>query len=170
MTATDPRMTADPVAAARRAVEAAEPEFGRYFLIHFLGLSIAYADDEQSCTVALPFAPHLCNAAGVVHGGVLSTVLDISMGHACHRFLSAGTTIDMEMHFHRAVRTDAVCTGRSCTAAGASFTWSRGCTTTADASPPRPPVRGSDTTPRNNHQHHHSTRRTCMRLKSTARH
>ena len=27
-------------------------------------------------------------------------------------YLSAGTTIDMEIHFHRAVRTDAVCTGR----------------------------------------------------------
>ncbi len=112
MTATDPRMIADPVAAARRAVEVATPEFGRYFLIHFLGLSIAYSDGEQSCTVTLPFAPHLCNAAGVVHGGVLSTVLDISMGHTCNRFLSAGTTIDMEIHFHRAVRTDAVCTGR----------------------------------------------------------
>ena len=112
MTATDPRMTADPVAAARRAADVAEQEFGRYFLIHFLGLSIAYSDDEQSCTVTLPFAPYLCNAAGVVHGGVLSTVLDISMGHTCQKYLSAGTTIDMEIHFHRAVRTDAVCTGR----------------------------------------------------------
>jgi uncharacterized protein (TIGR00369 family) len=112
MTTIDPRMTADPVAAAQRAADVAEQEFGRYFLIHFLGLSIAYSDDDQSCTVTLPFAPHLCNAAGVVHGGVLSTVLDISMGHTCQKFLSAGTTIDMEIHFHRAVRTDAVCTGR----------------------------------------------------------
>jgi uncharacterized protein (TIGR00369 family) len=112
MTTTDPRMTADPVAAARRAADVAEPEFGRYFLIHFLGLSIAYSDDEQSCTVTLPFAPHLCNAAGVVHGGVLATVLDISMGHACQKYLSAGSTIDMELHFQRALRTDAVCTGR----------------------------------------------------------
>jgi uncharacterized protein (TIGR00369 family) len=112
MTTTNVRSIPDPVRAAQLAADAAEPEFGRYFLIHFLGLSIAYADDEQSCTVALPFAPHLCNAAGVVHGGVLSTVLDISMGHACKKYLSAGTTIDMEIHFHRAVRTDAVCTGR----------------------------------------------------------
>jgi acyl-coenzyme A thioesterase PaaI-like protein len=49
MTTIDPRMAADPVAAARRAADVAEPEFGRYF---------------------------------------------------------------MEIHFHRAVRTDAVCTGR----------------------------------------------------------
>ena len=112
MTTTDPRATTDPVAAARRAADVAEPEFGRYFLIHFLGLSIAYNDEDQSCTVTLPFAPHLCNAGGAMHGGVLSTVLDISMGHACQKYLSAGTTIDMEIHFHRAVRTDAVCTGR----------------------------------------------------------
>lgn len=112
MTTTGPRMAADSVAAARRAAEAAESEFGRYFLIHFLGLSIAYDDEEQTCTVALPFAPHLCNASGVVHGGVLSTVLDISMGHACRKYLSAGSTIDMEIHFQRAVRGDAVCTGR----------------------------------------------------------
>jgi uncharacterized protein (TIGR00369 family) len=113
MTATDSvRPIPDPVRAAQHAADAAEPEFGRYFLIHFLGLSISYRDDEQSCTVTLPFAPHLCNAGGAMHGGVLSTVLDISMGHACQKYLSAGTTIDMDIRFLRAVRTDAVCTGR----------------------------------------------------------
>ena len=113
MTTTDPvRMTTDPVAAAQRAADAAEPAFGRYFLIHFLGLSIDYDDDAQTCSVTLPFAPHLCNAAGVVHGGVLSTALDISMGHTCQRYLSAGSTIEMQMRFLRPIRTDAVCTGR----------------------------------------------------------
>jgi uncharacterized protein (TIGR00369 family) len=113
MTTTDSvRSVPDPVQAAQHAFEAAEPEFGRYFLIHFLGLSISYDDDEQTCTVALPFAPHLCNAGGAMHGGVLSTALDISMGHACQRFLSAGSTVEMEMRFLRPVRTDVVCTGR----------------------------------------------------------
>jgi uncharacterized protein (TIGR00369 family) len=113
MTTTDPADTiADPVRAAQRAAEAAEPASGRYFLIHFLGLSIDYHDNEQTCTVTLPFAPHLCNANGAMHGGVLSTALDISMGHTCHRYLSAGATIQMEMRFLRPVTTDAVCTGR----------------------------------------------------------
>jgi len=113
MTTTDPvPRTTDPVEAARRAAEAAAPEFGRYFLIHFLGLSIDYDDDERTCTVTLPFAQHLCNASGAVHGGVLSTVLDISMGHTCQRYLSAGSTIEMQMRFLRPVRTEAVCTGR----------------------------------------------------------
>jgi uncharacterized protein (TIGR00369 family) len=113
MTATDSsNTTLDPVRAAQRAAEAAEPAVGRYFLIHFLGLSIAYDDDEQTCTVTLPFAPHLCNASGAMHGGVLSTALDISMGHTCNRYLSAGATIQMEMRFLRPITTDAVCTGR----------------------------------------------------------
>ncbi len=113
MTTTDSsNTTVDPVAAAQRAAEVAEPAFGHYFLIHFLGLAIAYDDDEQTCTVTLPFAPHLCNASGAMHGGVLSTALDISMGHTCNRYLSAGATIQMEMRFLRPITTDAVCTGR----------------------------------------------------------
>lgn len=113
MTTTDAmRSTPDPVRAAQDAVATAAPEFGRYFLIHFLGLSLAFDDDEQTCTVRLPFAPHLCNAGGAMHGGVLSTALDISMGHACQRYRSAGSTIDMEVRFLRPVRGDAVCTGR----------------------------------------------------------
>jgi uncharacterized protein (TIGR00369 family) len=113
MTTTDPvSRTTDPVQAARSAAEVAAPEFGRYFLIHFLGLSIDYDDVAKTCTVTLPFAQHLCNASGAMHGGVLSTALDISMGHTCQRYLSAGSTIEMELRFLRPVRTDAVCTGR----------------------------------------------------------
>ncbi|MFS0899852.1 PaaI family thioesterase [Mycolicibacterium litorale] len=113
MTTTDPRRAAvDPVTSARFAADVAEPKFGQYFLIHFLGLSIDYLDDEKVCTVHLPFAQHLCNAGGGVHGGVLSTVLDISMGHACNRFLSAGSTIEMQMRFVRPVRSDVTATGR----------------------------------------------------------
>lgn len=113
MTAIDPaRRPTDPVEAARYAAEVAEPAFGRYFLIPFLGLSIDYLDEDKSCTVRLPFAPHLCNAGGGIHGGVLTTVLDISMGHACQHYLSAGSTIDMSVRFMRPVRTDSVCTGR----------------------------------------------------------
>jgi uncharacterized protein (TIGR00369 family) len=113
MTAVDPgRRLTDPVEAARFAADTAESEFGRYFLIKFLGLSLDYSDDEKSCTVRLPYAPHLCNAGGGVHGGILTTVLDISMGHTCQKYLSAGSTIDMSVRFMRPVRTDSVCTGR----------------------------------------------------------
>lgn len=113
MTTTDSvRAYPDPVQAAQHAADVAAPAFGQYFLIHFLGLDITYRDDDQTCTVKLPFAPHLCNAGGAMHGGVLSTVLDISMGHACQRYLSAGSTVDMEMRFLRPVVTDSVCTGR----------------------------------------------------------
>ena len=113
MTAIEPRgRSTDPVEAAQFAADTAESAFGRYFLIPFLGLSIDYSDEDKSCTVRLPFAQHLCNAGGGVHGGVLTTALDISMGHACQKYLSAGSTIDMSVRFMRPVRTDSVCTGR----------------------------------------------------------
>lgn len=113
MTTIDPgRRLTDPVAAAQFAADTAESEFGRYFLIQFLGLSLDYSDEEKSCTVRLPFAKHLCNAGGGVHGGILTTVLDISMGHTCNQYLTAGSTIDMSVRFMRPVRTDSVCTGR----------------------------------------------------------
>jgi len=113
MTTIDPgRRLTDPVEAAQFAADTAESEFGRYFLIQFLGLSLDYSDEEKSCTVRLPFAKHLCNAGGGIHGGILTTVLDISMGHTCNQYLTAGSTIDMSVRFMRPVRTDSVCTGR----------------------------------------------------------
>lgn len=113
MTTIDPgRRLTDPVEAAQFAADTAESAFGRYFLIQFLGLSLDYSDEEKSCTVRLPFAKHLCNAGGGIHGGILTTVLDISMGHTCHQYLTAGSTIDMSVRFMRPVRTDSVCTGR----------------------------------------------------------
>jgi uncharacterized protein (TIGR00369 family) len=113
MTTIDPgRRLTDPVEAAQFAADTAESEFGRYFLIQFLGLTLDYSDEEKSCTVRLPFAKHLCNAGGGIHGGILTTVLDISMGHTCNRYLTAGSTIDMSVRFMRPIRTDSVCTGR----------------------------------------------------------
>lgn len=113
MTAIDPgRRLTNPVEAAQFASDTAESAFGKYFLIQFLGLSLDYSDEEKSCTFRLPFAQHLCNAGGGIHGGVLTTVLDISMGHACNKYLTAGSTIDMSVRFMRPVRTDSVCTGR----------------------------------------------------------
>ena len=58
--------------AVRRAQEAASTdvqEFGNFFLSRFLGLEISYDDDEQTCSVRLPYARHLGNPQGSVHGG-----------------------------------------------------------------------------------------------------
>ena len=86
---------------ARLAAEDPAREFGSFFLTRFLDLDISYDDDEQTCTVVLPYAAHLCNPQGSMHGGVITTALDISMGHLCHRFLSTAVTIEMQMRFFR---------------------------------------------------------------------
>ena len=86
-------------------------EFGDFFLSRFLGLEISYNDDEHSCTVVLPYASHLCNPQGSIHGGIIATAVDISMGHLCHRILSTAMTIEMQMRFFRPLTGTATCTG-----------------------------------------------------------
>jgi uncharacterized protein (TIGR00369 family) len=101
--------------AVRRAQEASASdvqEFGDFFLSRFLGLEISYDDDEQSCRVVLPYARHLCNPQGSVHGGIITTALDISMGHLSNRYVSTAVTIEMQMRFFRPLTSDGTCTGR----------------------------------------------------------
>jgi acyl-CoA thioesterase len=108
-----PQVDADHVSAlAREAASDPTWEFGSFFLSRFLQLDIAYDDTEQTCTVVLPYGPHLCNPQGSVHGGVITTALDISMGHLCKRFLSAAVTIEMQMRFFRPLTGTGTCTGR----------------------------------------------------------
>lgn len=90
-------------AVERARIAAADPaaEFGNFFLARFLDLDISYDDGAQTCQVVLPYARHLCNPQGTVHGGVIATAMDISMGHLCHRFLSTAVTIEMQLRFFR---------------------------------------------------------------------
>ena len=92
---------ADPVERARAAAADPASEFGNFWLSRFLDLGISYDDEEQTCQVLLPYAAHLCNPQGSVHGGVIATAMDISMGHLCHRFLSTAVTIEMQLRFFR---------------------------------------------------------------------
>jgi len=91
----------DPVERARAAAADPAQEFGNFFLARFLGLEIDYDDQAETCTVVLPYAPFLCNPQGTMHGGVITTAMDISMGHLCHRFLSTAVTIEMQLRFFR---------------------------------------------------------------------
>ena len=94
------------------AIATSEPAFGKFFLARLLDLRVEYHDDDQTTTVTLPYAEFLCNPQGSVHGGVLSTVMDISMGHLCHRYLSTAVTIEMQMRFFRPVTGDCRAEGR----------------------------------------------------------
>jgi acyl-CoA thioesterase len=113
MTAAPSALDADAIAERARAASA-DPahEFGSFFLSRFLDLRISYDDADQTCRVVLPYAAHLCNPQGAMHGGVLTTALDISMGHLCHRYLSTAVTIEMQLRFFRPVTTEVTCIGR----------------------------------------------------------
>lgn len=97
---------------ARSAAADPAQEFGSFFLSRFLDLDIRYDDEAQTCTVTLPWAAHLCNPQGSMHGGVITTAMDISMGHLCHRFLSTAVTIEMQLRFFRPLQGVGTCTGR----------------------------------------------------------
>ena len=101
---TGPAPSLDPLGPVERArLAAADParEFGSFFLSRFLDLGISYDDEARTCQVVLPYAAHLCNPQGTVHGGIIATAMDISMGHLCHRFLATAVTVEMQLRFFR---------------------------------------------------------------------
>ena len=66
--------------------------------------------------VALSLEPQLRNRAGKLHGGVLFSLVDISMGLACsssHGFDQQSATIECKINYIRAVSDgDVLCTAR----------------------------------------------------------
>lgn len=106
--ASDGEVAQEPLAVTRaeHAASSSVQQFGDFFLSRFLDLRIDYDDEAQTCRVHLPYAPFLCNPQGSVHGGVIATAMDISMGHASHRFLSTAVTIEMQLRFFRPLHGD----------------------------------------------------------------
>lgn len=80
-----------------RALSEDRQEFGSFFLSRLLGLAIAYEDDR--CLVTFEAAPPLFNPQGTLHGGVLATAMDISMGHLLNRTVGAGATLEMKLQY-----------------------------------------------------------------------
>ena len=98
---------------ARARLDAAlddhEQAFERFFLARFLDLSFAYlpaeaADaDKQVCRVTFPVTDMLRNPQGGLHGGVMCSAMDISMGHLVAKVAGPGATIEMKVQFLRPV-------------------------------------------------------------------
>jgi uncharacterized protein (TIGR00369 family) len=80
-----------------RATSSDAQEFGSFFLSRLLGLSVAYRDD--TCLVTFEAIPPLFNPQGTLHGGILATAMDISMGHLLHRSAGAGATLEMKVQY-----------------------------------------------------------------------
>jgi len=102
--------------AARRAFEDAlasyRQDFGTFFLARLLGLEISYPGD--TCVVTVRPAEFLFNPQGTLHGGVIATVMDISMGHLLHHASGGpGATLEMKVQYLRPAGTGTLtCTGR----------------------------------------------------------
>ena len=102
-------------ALARRAfdlaIESHKPDFGTFFLARLLALDISYRDEK--CIIQFPVQDFLFNPQGSLHGGVLATIMDISMGHLIHHaYGRGGATIEMKVQYLRPVKAGhAVCVG-----------------------------------------------------------
>jgi len=96
--------------AARAAFEAAllsqAPGFGTFFLSRLLDLDITYAG--ETCAVKMDIRDWMHNPQGTLHGGLIGTVLDISMGHLLRHVAGVGMTLGMNTSFIRAVKSGVV--------------------------------------------------------------
>lgn len=80
-----------------RAVGEDRQEFGSFFLSRLLGFAVAFG--PGTCTVSFEAVPVLFNPQGSLHGGILATAMDISMGHLLHHVAGAGATLEMKVQY-----------------------------------------------------------------------
>ncbi len=108
-------------AAFERAIAGTRETFGDFFLARLLGLEITYPG--EACEVAFDVADFMFNPQGTVHGGVLATALDISMGHLINRLAGGpGTTLEMKIQYLAPVRAGrVVCRGEALRRGGTWF-------------------------------------------------
>jgi uncharacterized protein (TIGR00369 family) len=85
-----------------RALGEKQQLFGSFFLSRLLGLTVSYGND--ACLVTFDVTPALLNPQGTLHGGVLATAMDISMGHLLHHVDGAGATLEMKLQYLDAAR------------------------------------------------------------------
>lgn len=101
--------TADARARLDRALDDHEQAFERFFLARFLDLGFAYLPgtapdaDKTACRVTCPVTDMVRNPQGMLHGGVICSVMDISMGHLVAKVAGPGATIEMKVQFMRPV-------------------------------------------------------------------
>lgn len=102
-------------AAARAAFEQAlatyDQDFGKFFLARLYGMEFEYRED--ACRISFDVHDFMSNPRGVLHGGVIAFVLDISMGHLLQRKVGPATTVEMKIQYLKAVSSGRVtATGR----------------------------------------------------------
>lgn len=84
------------------ALEHHKNEFEEFFLVRFFNLQFSYED--ESCTVVVPVSSFMYNPHGALHGGIISLILDASMGHLCNKVVGPAVTIEMKTQYLRPVK------------------------------------------------------------------
>lgn len=77
-------------------------EFEKFFLVKLFGLRFAYPD--QTCVVEFDVRDWMHNPRGTLHGGVISLVMDVSMGHLLNHAVGPAATIETKIQFIAPVR------------------------------------------------------------------
>lgn len=102
-----------------KALEEHEQAFESFFLARLLGLAFEYLPDgvpdaeKDTCRISFRVTDMLRNPQGTLHGGIMASVMDISMGHLVNKVAGPGATIEMKIQFMRPVGEGiATCEGR----------------------------------------------------------
>jgi acyl-coenzyme A thioesterase PaaI-like protein len=69
-------------------------------------IQVRYSEAELAAETELSIPKEYQGWAEVIHGGILSTLLDELMAHAVWRFAGPGLTISMEVRFHAPLKPD----------------------------------------------------------------
>jgi uncharacterized protein (TIGR00369 family) len=80
-----------------RALASSEQRFGSFFLSRLLGFEVNCKNNL--CVVSFYADPSLGNPQGSLHGGIMATAMDISMGHLLERHVGSGATLDMSTKY-----------------------------------------------------------------------
>jgi uncharacterized protein (TIGR00369 family) len=107
-------------AAFERAAAGTREVFDDFFITRFLGLDITYPDDK--CVVVFEIEDFMLNPRGGLHGGVLATALDITMGHLINHNGAPGATLELKVQYFSAPTAGRViCTGDALRRGGTWF-------------------------------------------------
>ena len=63
-------------------------------------IKVRYLEDQLAAETELSLPREFQGWADVIHGGILSTLLDEMMAHAVWHFAGPGLTLSMEVRFH----------------------------------------------------------------------
>ncbi len=102
-----------------QALDGHAQAFETFFFARFLGLSFEYLPleapdaEKEVCRVSFPVTDMLRNPQGSLHGGAMTSAMDISMGHLVKKIAGPGATIELKVQFMRPVMDGLVtCEGR----------------------------------------------------------